>query len=155
MVVGMLLIAVWGGVSFWSVRAERAEVELSNPSGRSGPGDGGTAPALEPGLAHEAAVLLFAGVVDAPDISAALDTVVETAPSGIRIAGLEVRPATGPGRVEAVIAAEAVSAAAVARFLSDLADHDAVLSTEVISETRQTDGTALVRITAQLDAGRG
>ncbi len=89
-----------------------------------------------------------------PAISAALDTVRSTAPFGIRVAGIEVRPAAGPGRVETVIAADAASTAAVASFLAELAGHDSVLSTEVISENRQTDGTALVRITAQLAIGR-
>ena len=156
LVAGMLFVVIWGGVSFWGVRAELAEVGLSGSSGLSsaGVGVGGVAPAPEAGGAHEASVLLLAGVVDTPDISAALDTVMGTAPPGIRIAGLEVRPATGAGRVEAVIAADAVSADAVARFLSELAASDSVLSTEVISETRQTDGAVLVRITAQLETER-
>ena len=111
-------------------------------------------PVLEPAIAREAAVLLFAGVLDAPDLGAALKTARGAAPAGIRVSGIEVRPTAGPGRVEAVIAADADSAAAVAGFLSELADHDAVLSTEVISETRQTDGAVVVRITAQLAVGR-
>ncbi len=155
LVAAMFVIVVWGAASWWGVRTELAAPGLAGPSGLPSSGTGGAAtPLLDPERAQEAAVLLFAGVVDSPDISAALDTVMGIAPSGVRIAGLEVRPTTGSGRVEAVIAAGATSAAAVARFLSELADHDSVLSTEVISETRQTDGAVLVRITAQLEVGR-
>ena len=150
LVLGGLLMALWGGASLWSARADLVAAGPAGPAGSSGTGVTASPPALEPGHAREAAALLFAGVLDAPAISAALDTVRGTAPSGIRLAGIEVRPAAGPGRVEAVIAADAASTAAVAAFLAELAGHDSVLSTEVISETRQTDGTALVRITAQL-----
>ena len=155
LVAGMFVSVVWGAASLLGVRTELAAPGLSGPGGLPSSGTGGAAASLvEPERAREAAVLLFAGVVNAPDISAALDTVMGIAPSDVRIAGLEVRPATGSGRVEAVVAANATSAAAVARFLSGLADHDSVLSTEVISETRQTDGAVLVRITAQLKVGR-
>ena len=150
LVLGGLLMVLWGGASLWRTRADLAATGPSGPAGSSGRGVTASSPALEPGHAREAAALLFAGVLDAPAISAALDTVRGTAPSGIRVAGIEVRPAAGPGRVEAVIAADAASTAAVAAFLAELAGHDSVLSTEVISETRQTNGTALVRITAQL-----
>lgn len=153
-ILGALLICVWGGVSLWRTRADLTTLGLSDPDGLSGPGAAARAPALEPGRAQEAAALLFAGVLDAAAISSALDTVRGTAPPGIHVSGVEVRPAAGPGRVEAVIAADAGSAAAVAGFLSGLADHDAVLSTEVISESRRTDGAVLVRITAQLAMGR-
>ena len=153
LILGGLLMAVWGGASVWRTRADLAAAGPSGPAGSAG--TGATAgSALEPARAREAAALLFAGVLDAPAISAALDTVRGTAPSGIRVAGIEVRPAAGPGRVEAVIAADAASSSAVAAFLAELSGHDSVLSTEVISETRQTDGTALVRITAQLALGR-
>lgn len=152
LILGGLLMALWGGASLWRTRADLAAAGLSGPAGSSGTEV--TAPALEPEHAREAAALLFAGVLDVPAISAALDTVRRTAPAGIRVAGIEVRPAAGPGRVETVIAADAASTAAVAALLAALAGHDSVLSTEVISETRQTDGAALVRITAQLAIGR-
>ena len=154
LILGGFLMSLWGGAALWRTRADLTAAGLSGPSDSSAPGAVTPSPALEPAHAREAAALLFAGVLEAPAISAALDTVRGTAPPGIRIAGVEVRPAAGPGRVEAVIAADAVSTAAVAGFLSELADHDSVLSTEVISETRQTDGAALVRITAQLSIGR-
>lgn len=154
LVLGGLLMSLWGGASLWRTRADLAAAGPSGPAGSSGTGITAGPTALEPGHAREAAALLFAGVLDAPAISAALDTVRGTAPPGVRVAGIEVRPAGGPGRVETVIAADAVSATAVAAFLAELAGHDSVLSTEVISETRQTDGTALVRITAQLAMGR-
>lgn len=149
LILGGLLMAAWGGASVWRTRADLAAAEPSGPAGSAGTGVSAGS-ALEPARAREAAALLFAGVLDAPAVSAALDTVRGTAPSGIRVAGIEVRPAAGPGRVETVIAADAASTAAVAAFLAELADHDSVLSTEVISETRQSDGAALVRITAQL-----
>ncbi len=154
LILGGLLLVLWGGASLWSARADLVAAGPAGPAGSSGTGVTAGPAALEPGHAREAAALLFAGVLDAPAISAALDTVRGTAPSGIRLAGIEVRPAAGPGRVEAVIAADAASTAAVAAFLGELAGHDSVVSTEVISETRQTDGTALVRITAQLAIGR-
>lgn len=154
LILGGVLMSLWGGASLWRTRADLAAAGSSGPGESSAPGVAAPSPALEPARAREAAALLFAGVLDAPAISAALDTVRRTAPSGIRVAGVEVRPAAGPGRVETVIAADAASAAAVAGFLAELATHDAVLSTEVISETRQTDGAVLVRITAQLEAGR-
>ena len=154
LILGGVLMALWGGASLWKTRADLAAVGPSGPAGSSGRAVAAGPPALEPDRAREAAALLFAGVLDAPAVSAALDTVRGTAPPGVRVAGVEVRPAAGPGRVEAVIAADAVSAAAVAGFLAALANHDSVLATEVISETRQTDGAALVRITAQLAAGR-
>ena len=154
LILGGLLMVLWGGGSLWSARADLAAAGPSGAAGASATGDPAGSPALEPDHAREAAALLFAGVLDAPAISVALDTVRGTAPSGIRVAGIEVRPAAGPGRVETVIAADAASSAAVAAFLAELADHDSVLSTEVISETRQTDGAALVRITAQLAIGR-
>lgn len=153
-VLALLVVSVWGGAAYWSVRAERMEIGRAGPTGGAGAGDGDAAPALDPGRAHEAAVLLLAGVADGPDIGAALDTVAVTASSDVRITEVEVRAIAGRGRVEAAIAAQASSAAAVARFLSALADHDAVLSTEVISETRQASGETRVRITAQLTAGR-
>ncbi len=153
LILGGLLMALWGGASIWKTRADLAAAGPPGPAGSAGTAvtAGST---LEPDHAREAAALLFAGVLDAPAISAALDTVRGTAPSGIRVAGIEVRPAAGPGRVETVIAADAASSAAVAAFLAELAGHDSVLSTEVISETRHADGTALVRITAQLAIGR-
>lgn len=154
LILGGCLVALWGGASLWRTRADLAAAGPAGPAGPSGRGITTGSPALEPEHAREAAALLFAGVLDAPAISAALDTVRGTAPSGIRVAGIEVRPAAGPGRVETVIAADAASTAAVATFLAGLAGHDSVLSTEVISETRQTDGAALVRITAQLAMGR-
>lgn len=153
LILGGLLMCLWGGASLWRTRADLAAAGLSGPSGSSAPGVAAGSPALEPAHAREAAALLFAGVLDAPAISAVLDTVRGTAPSGIRVAGIEVRPAAGPGRVETVIAADAASTAAVAAFLAELAGHDSVLSTEVISESRQTDGAVLVRITAQLSPG--
>ena len=153
LILGGLLMSLWGGASLWRTRADLAAAGPSAPGGSSGTG-AITPLALEPGHAQEAAALLFAGVLDAPAISAALDTVRGTAPPGVRVASVEVRPVAGPGRVETVIAADAVSAATVAGFLSELANHDSVLSTEVISETRQTDGSVLVRITAQLAVGR-
>ena len=153
LVLGGLLMSLWGGASLWRTRADVAAAGLPGP-GDSAPAGTAGSPALEPDHARQAASLLFAGVLDAPAISAALDTVRATAPPGIRVAGVEVRPAAGAGRVEAVIAADAASAAAVAGFLVELANHDAVLSTEVISETRQPDGAALVRITARLAVGR-
>lgn len=154
---GLIVVAAWGGISLWNTRAELADAALSGPGFpvSSDPGAADAPPAFEPTAAHDAAVLLLAGVLDAPDISAVFDNVMDTAPPGVRITGIEARPAGGAGRVEAVIAAEAVSAAAVAGFLSALAGHESVLSTEVISETRQTDGEAMVRITAELEAGRG
>ena len=154
LILGGLLMSLWGGASLWRTRVDLAAEGPSGPAGSSGRGVPAGSTALEPAHAQEAAALLFAGVLDAPAISAALDTVRSTAPSGIRVAGIEVRPAAGPGRVETVIAADAASTAAVASFLAELAGHDSVLSTEVISETRQTDGTALVRITAQLARDR-
>ena len=156
-IAGLIVLGAWGGISLWSIRAELADVARSGPGfpASSGPGGVDASPALESTAAHEAAVLLLAGVLDAPDISAVFDNVMETAPPGVRITGIEARPTGGTGRVEAVIAAEAVSASAVAGFLSALGDHESVLSTEVISETRQTDGEAMVRITAELEAGRG
>ena len=156
---GGLAVVVWGGASLWKTRADLARPELRGGGGASGqeaaisPPE--LAPGLEPALAREAAALLFAGVLDAPSVSSALATVRGTAPSGTRIAGIEVRPVAGPGRIEAVITADVDSAAAVAGFLSQLAQDDSVLSTEVISETRQTDGSVLVRITAQLLVERG
>ena len=157
LVAGLVLAAGWGGASLWAVRAQLAEAGLPGagappPSGAPG---GGTAPAIEARDAHEAAVLLLAGVLDAPDLGAAFGTVMETVPAGMRIAGIEVRATGDPHRVEAVIAAEAASATGVAGFLSALGEHPAVLGSEVISETRQTDGRAMVRITAQLDVGSG
>lgn len=154
LILGGLLMSLWGGASLWRTRADLAAGGGSGPAGAAGPGITAGSPALEPDQARAAAALLFAGVLDAPAISAALDTVRGTAPPGIRVAGIEVRPAAGPGRVETVIAADAASTAAVATFLAELAGHESVLSTEVISETRQTDGTALVRITAQLAVER-
>lgn len=154
MILGGLLISLWAGASLWRTHADLAAAALSDPSDPSARVSPAPSPAFEPARAREAAALLFAGVLDAPAISAALNTVRGTAPPGIRVAGVEVRPAAGRGRVETVIAADAVSAAAVAGFLVELANHDSVLSTEVISETRQTDGAVLVRITAQLAAGR-
>ena len=153
LILGGLLVALWGGASVWRTRADLAAAGPSGPAGSAGM-EVTAGSTLDPARAREAAALLFAGVLDAPAISAALDTVRGTAPSGIRVAGVEVRPAAGPGRVETVIAADAASTAAVAAFLAELADHESVLSTEVISETRQTDGAALVRITAQLAIGR-
>ena len=153
LILGGLLVALWGGAALSRTRADLRAAGRSGPAGPAGTGvTAGSA--LEPEHAREAAALLFAGVLEAPAISAALDTVRGTAPSGIRVAGVEVRPGVGPGRVETVIAADAASTTAVAAFLSELAGHDSVLSTEIISETRQTDGTALVRITAQLAIGR-
>lgn len=152
LVAGLLLATAWGGAALWAARAELAAAELSGSSAASPSGPGGAE--FEPADAHRAAVLLLAGVLDAPDIGAAFETVTQTVPSGIRVTGVEVRPGD-PGRVEAVIAAEAVSASAVAAFLSALGTHPSVLGSEVISETRQMDGAAMVRITAQLDAGRG
>lgn len=154
---GLALVAAWGGVSLWTVRAELADAALpgaspASPSDPAGPAD---VPSIEPRDAHQAAVLLLAGVLDAPDIGAAFDTVTQAVPSGVRITGVEVRPGGGPGRVEAVIAAEAASASAVAGLLSALGEHPSVLGSEVISETRQTTGAAMVRITVRLDAGRG
>lgn len=154
LILGGLVMSLWGGASLWRTQADLAAGGLSGPNDSSTPGAVPPSPALEPARARDAAALLFAGVLDAPAISAALDTVRGTAPFGIRVAGVEVRPAAGPGRVETVIAADAASAAAVAGFLTELANHDSVLSTEVISETRQTDGAVLVRITAQLSIGR-
>ena len=151
LILGGLLVALWGGASVWRTRADLA---AAGPSAGSAGTEVTAGSTLEPARAREAAALLFAGVLDAPAISAALDTVRGTAPSGIRVAGIEVRPAAGPGGVETVIAADAASTAAVAAFLAELADHESVLSTEVISETRQTDGAVLVRITAQLAIGR-
>lgn len=145
-----LLAGLWGGAALLTTRADLAAAGDADSTGSSGPAASTGQPALEPATAQDAATLLFAGVLDAPDISTALDTVRGTAPPGIRVAGVEIRPAAGPGRVEAVIAADAASVADVAGFLSALGDHDSVLSTEVISETRQTDGAVLVRITAQL-----
>ncbi|MDE2881116.1 MAG: hypothetical protein OXP70_04645 [Acidobacteriota bacterium] len=153
LVLGGFLMSLWGGASLWRTRADLAAAGVSG-SGDPTPAVRAGSAALEPGHARQAAALLFAGVLDAPAVSAALDTVRGTAPPGIRVAGVEVRPAAGAGRVEAVIAADAVSAAAVAGFLVELANHDAVLSTEVISETRRPDGAAVVRITAQLAVGR-
>lgn len=153
LVLGGLLMSLWGGASLWRTRANLAAAGVPG-SGDPTPAVRAGSPALEPGHAQQAAALLFAGVLDAPAVSAALDTVRGTAPPGIRVAGVEVRPAAGAGRVEAVIAADAVSAAAVAGFLVELENHDAVLSTEVISETRRPDGAAVVRITAQLAVGR-
>lgn len=150
LILGGLLMALWGGASVWRTRADLAAAGPPGPAGSAGRGVTAGSPALEPQHAREAAALLFAGVLDAPAVGAALDTVRGTAPSGIRVVGIEVRPTAGPGRVETVIAADAASPAAVATFLAELANHDSVLSTEVISETRQTDGAALVRITAQL-----
>ena len=147
---GMILLGAWGGASLWSIRSELAEAAGSP----SGPGGTGISPAFEPEAVREAAVLLLAGAPDAPDLSAVFESVMEAAPPGIRIAGIEARPAGSTGQVEAVLAAEAASASAVADLLSALAGHQAVLSTEVISETRQSDGGAMVRITAQLDVGR-
>lgn len=154
LILGGLVISLWGGASLWRTQADLAAAGLSDPSDSSAPGAMTSSPTLEPAHAREAAALLFAGVLDAPAISAALDTVRGTAPPGIRVAGVEVRPADGSGRVETVIAADAASAAAVAGFLAELANHDSVLSTEVISETRQTDGAVLVRVTAQLAVSR-
>ena len=154
LILGGLLTGLWGGATLWRARADLRSAGLSGSNESSGPGAVAGQPALEPAIAREAAVLLFAGVLDAPDLGAALETARGAAPAGIRVSGIEVRPTAGPGRVEAVIAADADSAAAVAGFLSELADHDAVLSTEVISETRQTDGAVVVRITAQLAVGR-
>lgn len=145
-------MSLWGAASFWKTRTDLTAAGFSGPGGSSG-AEATIPPSLEPAHAREAAALLFAGVLDAPAISAAFDTVRGTAPAGIRIAGIEVRPAAGPGRVETVIAADAASSAAVATFLAELASHDAVFSTEVISETRQLDGAVLVRITAQLSVG--
>lgn len=153
LILGGVITGLWGGATLWRTRTDPRAAGPSGSSGSSAPGAAAGTPAFAPAIAREAAVLLFAGVLEAPEISAALDTVRGTAPPGIRVAGVEVRPAGGPGRVEAVIAADADSAAAVAGFLSELADHDAVLSTEVISETRQTDGAVVVRITAQLTTG--
>ena len=150
LIAGGLVAGLWGGATLWKTRADLTAARLAGSTAFAEPGAPTGQPALEPAMARQAAALLFAGVLDAPDISTALDTVRGTAPPGIRIAGVEIRPTAGPGRVEAVIAADAVSAADVAGFLSALGDHDAVLSTEVISETRQTDGAVLVRITAQL-----
>ena len=145
-----LLAGLWGGAALLKTRADLAAAGDADSTGSSGPAASTGQPALEPATAQDAATLLFAGVLDAPDISTALDTVRGTAPPGIRVAGVEIRPSAGPGRVEAVIAADAASVADVAGFLSALGDHASVLSTEVISETRQTDGAVLVRITAQL-----
>lgn len=149
-ILGGVLAGLWGGAVLWKTRAELAAASLAGSTASSGPAAAAGQPALEPATAQEAATLLFAGVLDAPDISTAMDTVRGTAPPGIRLAGVEIRPAAGPGRVEAVIAADAASVADVAAFLSALGNDPAVLSTEVISETRQTDGAVLVRITAQL-----
>ena len=154
LILGGLLMSLWGGASLWRTRTDLAAAGPSRPSGSLAPGAAAGSPALEPAHAREAVALLFAGVLDAPAVSAALDTVRGTATPGIRVAGVEVRPAAGPGQVETVIAADAASAAAVAGFLSELAHHDAVLSTAVIRETRRTDGAVLVRITAQLTVGR-
>ena len=154
LILGGLLMFLWGGASLWRTRADLAAAGSSGPAGSSGMGVTAGSPVLEPDHARAAAALLFAGVLEAPAIGAALDTVRGTAPSEIRVAGIEVRPAAGPGRVETVIAADAASTAAVASFLAELASHDSVLSTEVISETRQADGAALVRITAQLAVER-
>lgn len=153
LIVGGLLLSLWGAASLFGTRGDFAAAGRSGPGGSSAPAAPAGA-ALDPARTREAAALLYAGVLDAPAISAALDTVRGTAPPGIRVVGIEVRPAGGPGRVETVIAADAPSAAAVASFLAELAGHDFVLSTEVISETRQTDGAVLVRITAQLAIGR-
>ena len=76
------------------------------------------------------------------------------APPGLRITGIEVRPTGEGGRLNADIAAEAASRATAARFLTALVETESVLSTEVISETRQSDGSAAIRITARLESGR-
>ena len=154
LILGTLLVCLWGGLALWRTRADLASAGLAGPDARPGAGTTAPPPALAPALARELAALLFAGVLDAPPIGAALDTVRGIVPPGVEVAGIEVRPASGPGRVEAVIAAHAASTADVARFLSELADHDSIRSTEVISETRQTDGAVLVRITAQLAVER-
>ncbi len=151
---GLLAISLWGGVSLWKAYADREALETSGAPGSSLAEGSDSSPVLEPGSAREAAVLLFAGVLDTPRVSAALDTVRGAAPPGIQIAGIEVRPGSGQGGLDAVIAAGADSPAAVARFLAELADHESVHSTHVISETRQPDGATLVRITAQLTAER-
>lgn len=150
LIVGGLVAGLWGGATLWKTRADLRAAGLSGAAASDEAAASTGQPGLEPAMAQEAAALLFAGVLDAPDLSTALDTVRGMAPPGIRVAGVEIRPAAGTGRVEAIIAADAASAADVAGFLSALGDHDSVLSTEVISETRQTDGAALVRITAQL-----
>ncbi len=155
------LVVVWGAVSLFRTRSEMAASppfgERSVAAEASSPG----APpqrrdaALAPTLVREAAVLLASGALDAPAYGAAFETVERAAASsGGRIVGIEVRPAVGGGRqVEAAIAAEAVSGAAIARLLSALAAEEQVLSSEVISETRQADGGAAVRITVRLEAG--
>lgn len=154
LVAGLVLVAAWGGVALLAVRAELADARLPGPGAASRSG-AEAAPGFDPRDAQAAAVLLLSGVLGAPDIGAAFETVMETASSGIRIAGIEVRSTGDPDRVEAVIAAGAASPSAVAGFLSALGDHPSVLASEVISETRQTDGTAMIRITAHLDLGRG
>jgi hypothetical protein len=153
LILGAVAVSLWGGVSLWRIHAHLGTVTPAGTEGSAGLAPA-RSPALEPAVAREAATLLYAGVLDAPAMSAALASVRGTVPPGIQIGGVEVRPASGPRRAEAVIAAEAGSTAAVARFLSELADHEAVLSTEVISETRQTSGAVLVRITAQLAVER-
>lgn len=149
---GLLLIAGWGGISLLAARSELASAGLPETGGSPA---SETLPALEAERAREAAAVLIAGVMDAPDLASAFGIVMATAPPSIRIAGIEIRPSGDAGGVEAVIAAEGESAAAVANFLTALADHESVSSTEVISETRQLDGAATVRITAQLDLAGG
>ena len=152
----LLLLAGWGAVSLRAARAEIAE--LRPPGAEASPESSpvaATPPGLEPERAREASALLVAGAMNAPDLGAAFEAIRALAPPGARIAGVEARWLGNLGRVEAVIAAEGASAGDIAAFLAALSAHPFVLSTEVISETRQSDGAATTRITAQLDLGSG
>ena len=151
---GLGVIAVWGAVSLFGVRAELRDAEAATRSAIPPPEQSGAETRAEPELARAAAVLLLSGALGAPDYGSVFETVAEAAPPGVRITGIEVRPKSETGRVLAAISAEAASGAAVAGFLSSLAGRESVLSTEIISETRRADGGATIRITAELDARR-
>ena len=154
--VGASLFAAWGGVSLFRACTEFARAEAGIPQADPSVREENTEPpeGFDPDLVRQAAVLLDSGVLDAPVFGAILETVEGAAPPGLRITGIEVRPTGEGGRLNADIAAEAASRATAARFLTALVETESVLSTEVISETRQSDGSAAIRITARLESGR-
>ncbi len=149
----LALAALWGGVSLYRARADLER--LAPPPARAGDSPG-LPPAADPDpdLARRVAVLLRSGALEAPSYARVFEAIREATPAGISVTGIDARPGEGEGRVEAELAAEADSRAAVARFLEALAGHDRVVATEVIRETREAGGGAAIRVTVDLDARR-
>ncbi len=99
--------------------------------------------------AGQAAVLLSAGVPDAPVLSDLVRMVLDAAPAGTRITSVEMRSDAAAGFAVALVA-DAPDSEAVATLLGRLAEGGRVEGASVISETRRRDGGVTTRISLRL-----